>query len=93
MGRCIAHSARTSEPSPRTTISGAAMFRLASVSWTSVISSRSGRIRCALSATVVARRTALSWLVSSWPQVTGLPVSSSTRPRTRSSCVGLRTPK
>jgi N-methylhydantoinase A/oxoprolinase/acetone carboxylase beta subunit len=32
IGRCIAHSARTNEPSPRTTINGAAISRLASVS-------------------------------------------------------------
>ncbi len=92
-GRPNAHSARTSEPSPFTTISGATSPRSTSVACTEVISSVSGAIKCAFRVTVVARRTALNWLVSSWPQVAGSPLSSSTNAFTRSSWAGLRTLK
>jgi len=65
IGRRLAKSARTSDPSPLTTISGALIFRRARVACTAASSSARGAMRWALSATVVARRTALSWLVSS----------------------------
>ncbi len=93
MGRRSAHSARTSEPSPLTTISGTPRPRAASVSRSVPMSSRSKGTSRALRATVVARRTELRRVVSSWPQVTGKFVSSSIISRARISWAGLRTPK
>ena len=99
IGRRIAHSARTSEPSPLTTINGATTPTVSSVERTVAMSSRSNGISRAFKAAVVARRTELRRVVNSWPQVTGRDcpsaeaVNSSTRARTCSSWTGLRTPK
>jgi hypothetical protein len=56
----MAHSARTSDPSPFTTIKGAAISKLAMVLCSDEISSVRGGIRCALRAVVVALRIAFS---------------------------------
>ena len=92
-GQVSASSALISEPSPFTTISGALMPLRASSPSTAWISCCNCGMRRALSAAVSARRGASSLEVSSWPQVTGLPVSSRISRRTAISCAGLRTEK
>ena len=100
IGRRMAHSARTNEPSPLTTISGAPTPSSSRLRRTVSTSSRSRGIKRAFRATVVARRTELRRAVSSWPHVTGRDsppgpqaVNSSISARTRSSWSGLRTLK
>jgi hypothetical protein len=93
IGRVSAASAEISEPSPWTTMSGA-VIRF------SVIRSRTARMSCCnkgmrrpFSTAVTARRGASRLVVSSWPQVTGRPVSSRIMSRSLASWAGLRTPK
>ena len=92
-GRSRATSASISDPSPLTTIRGAWIpcvvrnWRIWRINWCIKGISR------ALRATVSALSGASSRVVSSWPQVTGTSVKRRTSCFTRSSCLGLRTPK
>ena len=90
-GYSRATSARISEPSPLTIISGAAIAS-ASSTWPSAsIRWRICAVRRALSAAVSARRGASSLELSSCAQVTDLRDTARISCRTRSSCAGLRT--
>ena len=92
-GRASALAALISVPSPLTIISGASILRVCRVRLTESISAFTCVIMRALSATVMARRGAPRLLANSWPQVTGLSVSSVTHSRNCNSCCGLRTAK
>ena len=93
IGRWRAKAAETSAPSPRTTISGAAMPRAARKPSVAATSRSIIEISLALSSVVSARRGPPSLADSSWLAVTGRPVFSRMRSRAASSCAGLRVAK
>ena len=93
IGRCSAVSAEISEPSPLTTISGAAMPSSPRRSRTARISCCNKGMRRAFNRVVKARRGASRLELSSCPQVTGRSVSVRSRSRRAISCAGLRTAK
>ena len=74
IGRCRAKAAETSAPSPRTTISGAAMPRCSRKPSVAATSRSIIEISRALSSVVSARRGPPSLADSSWLAVTGRPV-------------------
>ncbi len=93
IGRSLAKAAETSAPSPRTTISGAAMPRAVRKPSVAATSRSIIAISRALSSVVSARRGPPSFAESSWLAVTGRPVRSWMSPATATSCAGLRTAK
>ena len=92
-GRCKALCTLMSEPSPLTSISGASIWRAASVRCTESIRVLTCEIMRALRAAVSARRGAPRLEASSCPQVTGVSLCSCTQARNWFSCAGLRTAK
>ena len=93
MGRALAKEAETSAPSPRTTISGAAMPRRARKPSVASTSRSIMAISRALRSVVSARRGPPSLADSSCEAVTGRPVRSRIRSRAAISWAGLRTAK
>jgi hypothetical protein len=91
IGRSLTKSAETSDPSPRTTISGALMPRSTSVERVVVTSSSMIAINLALRIAVTARLGPFNFADSSWLQLTGRPVYERRNALTASSWAELRT--
>ena len=85
-------AALTMEPSPLTIISGAVIASSSRMACTAVIKAWIKGIMRAFKLAVRARLGAPRLVANSWPQVTGIPVSSLTNACKRNSWVGLRTP-